>query len=483
MGVGRTRDDKYICISVDSTVASEARCAPAADPGEVHRAGAARARRRIPGRPPRRPLGDPHQLPTAPRTSSSSPRRRRRPRAQRLDATWCRTATTSSSTASNCSTASSPSPSAPAACKRLRLLQRRRQEHEFVNADEPAYAMGLTSIAEAGHRLAALHLHLADHAGHDLRTQHDDRRAQRCSSATRCSATTRRNYVTERVWATARDGTQDPGVARLPARASRRTAPRALLQYAYGSYGSSTDPALQPAGGQPARSRHGLRDRAHPRRPGDGPRLVRRRQAAEQEEHLHRLHRRHAISWSSEGYAAKDRVAAYGGSAGGLLMGAIANMAPEDYRVILSQVPFVDVVTTMLDAIIPLTTNEYDEWGNPEKQEYYDYMLSYSPYDNLARAGLSGDVRRHRPVGFAGAVLRAGEVRGAPARPKTDAQPGAVPHQHGCRPRRQVRPLPPLPRTPNMYAFLLDQLGVSNEAPTPAQAPPPATAPRRGERG
>ena len=85
-----------------------------------------------------------------------------------------------------------------------------------------------------------------------------------------------------------------------------------------------------------------------------------------------------------QGYAAQDRVAAYGGSAGGLLMGAIANMAPENYRVILAQVPFVDVVTTMLDRAIPLTTNEYDEWGNPDKKEYYDYMLSYSPYDNVA---------------------------------------------------------------------------------------------------
>ena len=86
----------------------------------------------------------------------------------------------------------------------------------------------------------------------------------------------------------------------------------------------------------------------------------------------------------AEKYAAKDRVAAFGGSAGGLLMGAVANMAPEDYRVILSQVPFVDVVTTMLDPSIPLTTNEYDEWGNPETSaESYAYMLSYSPYDNL----------------------------------------------------------------------------------------------------
>ena len=83
-------------------------------------------------------------------------------------------------------------------------------------------------------------------------------------------------------------------------------------------------------------------------------------------------------------YAAKTRVAAMGGSAGGLLMGGVANMAPEDYKLIIAQVPFVDVVTTMLDASIPLTTFEYDEWGNPAQKASYDYMLSYSPYDNVA---------------------------------------------------------------------------------------------------
>jgi oligopeptidase B len=75
-----------------------------------------------------------------------------------------------------------------------------------------------------------------------------------------------------------------------------------------------------------------------------------------------------------------------GGSAGGLLMGAIANLAPGDYRALVAHVPFVDVVTTMLDESIPLTTNEYDEWGNPAASKaIYDYMLSYSPYDNVAR--------------------------------------------------------------------------------------------------
>jgi oligopeptidase B len=84
-----------------------------------------------------------------------------------------------------------------------------------------------------------------------------------------------------------------------------------------------------------------------------------------------------------EKYASPEKVFAMGGSAGGLLMGAISNMAPDLYTGIIAQVPFVDVVTTMLDESIPLTTGEYDEWGNPNVKKYYDYMLSYSPYDNV----------------------------------------------------------------------------------------------------
>jgi oligopeptidase B len=84
-----------------------------------------------------------------------------------------------------------------------------------------------------------------------------------------------------------------------------------------------------------------------------------------------------------QGYAAADKVVASGGSAGGLLVGAVANLRPDLYRAIVADVPFVDVVTTMLDENIPLTTNEYVEWGDPRDKEYYDYMLAYSPYDNV----------------------------------------------------------------------------------------------------
>jgi oligopeptidase B len=83
-------------------------------------------------------------------------------------------------------------------------------------------------------------------------------------------------------------------------------------------------------------------------------------------------------------YVSPDKLFAMGGSAGGLLMGAVANMAGTNYRGMVAQVPFVDVVTTMLDSTIPLTTNEYEEWGNPANKDAYDYMMTYSPYDNVA---------------------------------------------------------------------------------------------------
>lgn len=85
------------------------------------------------------------------------------------------------------------------------------------------------------------------------------------------------------------------------------------------------------------------------------------------------------------GYCARDKVVASGGSAGGLLMGAVINQAPQHYLAVAAHVPFVDIVTTMLDESLPLTTNEYDEWGNPNQAEAYRYMLSYSPYDNISR--------------------------------------------------------------------------------------------------
>ncbi len=85
----------------------------------------------------------------------------------------------------------------------------------------------------------------------------------------------------------------------------------------------------------------------------------------------------------AEKYTRPEKLFAQGGSAGGLLMGAVVNIRPDLFRGVIAEVPYVDVITTMLDPSIPLTTGEYDEWGNPNVKEYYDYMLSYSPYDNV----------------------------------------------------------------------------------------------------
>src|SRR5207342_1795484 len=189
------------------------------------------------------------------------------------------------------------------------------------------------------------------------------------------------NYVTERVWAIARDGTKIP-VSVVYRKGFRKDGTAPMLQYAYGSYGLSMDPSFSV-------SNVSLLDRgvvyalAHIR---GGQEMGR---SWYDDGHL--LKKMNSFTdfidvtryLVKEGYAAPGRVAARSGSAGGLLMGGIANMAPKDYKVIIAQVPFVDVVTTMLDESIPLTTNEFDEWGNPKQKGAYDYMLAYSPYDNV----------------------------------------------------------------------------------------------------
>jgi oligopeptidase B len=191
------------------------------------------------------------------------------------------------------------------------------------------------------------------------------------------------NYVTEYLWAPARDGQKIP-VALVYRKGVRRDGTAPLYQYGYGSYGLDSDPMF-------SSSRVSLLDRGFVyaiaqvrggqelgRRWYDDGRLLHKQNTFNDFVDVTRF-------LVQQGYADPKRVFAEGGSAGGLLMGAIANQAPQDYAGIVAVVPFVDVVTTMLDDSIPLTTNEYDEWGNPVGKAYYDYMLSYSPYDNVQK--------------------------------------------------------------------------------------------------
>jgi oligopeptidase B len=189
------------------------------------------------------------------------------------------------------------------------------------------------------------------------------------------------NYTTERLWATATDGTQIP-VSIVYRNDFVKDGSRPLLQYAYGSYGASMDPGFNS-------SRLSLLDR------GFAYALAHIRGGQEMGRHWYEdgklMKKKNTFTdfvdvsrfLIDEGYTSPEHLYAMGGSAGGLLMGAVTNLAPELYNGIISHVAFVDVITTMLDEDIPLTSGEWDEWGDPREKEAYDYMLSYSPYDQL----------------------------------------------------------------------------------------------------
>lgn len=267
------------------------------------------------------------------------------------------------------------------------------------------------------------------------------------------------NYATDRVWATARDGVKVP-VSLLYKKDFKRDGTAPLYQYAYGSYGSSMDPSFRSTvlslvdrgfvyaiahirGGQEM-GRHWYED---------GKLLNKINTFTDYIDVTDYL--------VANNYAAKDKVFGMGGSAGGLLMGAVANMAPEKYRGLVAHVPFVDVVTTMLDESIPLTTNEFDEWGNPKQKAYYDYMLSYSPYDQISKqaypamlvtTGLhDSQVQYFEPAKWV-AKLRTHKTDGNPLLFKTTMEAG-----HGGKSGRFARQA----QIAEEYAFILNLLGIN----------------------
>ena len=189
------------------------------------------------------------------------------------------------------------------------------------------------------------------------------------------------NYQSERIYVTARDGVKVP-VSIVYHKDTKIDGTAPCLLYGYGSYGASMDPYF-------SATRLSLLDRgfvyalAHIR---GGQEMG--RQWYEDGKLLNKKNTFNDFVdcgkyLVANNYAAEDNLFAMGGSAGGLLMGAVVNQAPDMWKGIVSAVPFVDVVTTMLDESIPLTTGEYDEWGNPNDKEYYEYIKSYSPYDNI----------------------------------------------------------------------------------------------------
>ena len=379
MGIARTADDRFVCIAVESTVSDEQRCAPAAAPTAFsllaprarefryaadHQDGRWIIRTNLAAKN--------YKLVTVADAEVAKGTEAWRDLAPASDTVFIETF--------------KPFEGFVAIDQReggnrmIRLLTDAGKSVP-VKADEPAYRMALDVNAETAtpwvrYTYGSL---VTPTTTYEVNARTAERRVLKVAPVPGYDPA---DYVTERVWATARDGVRVP-VSLVYHKGVKRDGTAPLLQYAYGSYGISTDPAVDPG-------RIGLLDRgvvyaiAHIR---GGQEMGR---GWYDDGHL--LNKKNSFTdfidvtryLVAQGYAAKDRVAAMGGSAGGLLMGAVANMAPADYKVIVAQVPFVDVVTTMLDASIPLTTFEYDEWGNPAQKPFYDYMLSYSPYDNVA---------------------------------------------------------------------------------------------------
>lgn len=475
MGLGRTRDEKYITIGVHSTVSSEERYALAADP-ETFTVLAPRARdveyqaEHFDGRWVIRTNADGatnFKLVTAPDGSSS--RKDWKDWVAHSDSVYIEdfelfdgfTAIGERSQG----------------LQRIRLLGRdgnklqspdmeardfaQDAQATYVRADEPAYSMGLDINSE--HDTPWLRYSYTSLTTpvttYELNTVTGERRLMKQQPVPGYDAS---RYTTERLWVSAGDGTQVP-VSLVYRNGFSKDGTAALLQYGYGSYGASMDPGFS----GPVVS---LLDRgmvyaiAHIRGGEemgrawyDNGKLLNKKNTFTDFIDVTR-------ALVAQGYAARDRVAAMGGSAGGLLMGAITNMAPDDYRVIISQVPFVDVVTTMLDPSIPLTTNEYDEWGNPENKQFYDYIVTYSPYDNLkpcaypamfVGTGLwDSQVQYWEPAKYV-ARLRDLNTGSQPVVFRTNMEAG-----HGGKSGRFRR----YQEMAEYYAFMLDQLGVAGTA-------------------
>src|SRR5438270_7050270 len=457
LGVGRTSDQKYICISLQSTVSNEQRCTSAAHPG---------------------------------RFTVLAPREREfRYEADHVGGRWIiRTNFQGARNYKLMQVADANAPRGRDAWRDLVphsadvfienfkpfnsfiAIEERRGGNKLIRllgndgkssdvaSDEPAYAMSIgTNFEVTSPKLRYAYDSLTTpEITYEVDWRSGARQILKRTPAPNYDPT---QYVTERVWASARDGTRIP-VSVVYKKGFKRDGSAAMLQYGYGSYGISTDPAWSPTI-VPLLDRGMVYAIAHIR---GGQEMGRAWYDAG-----HLLNKKNSFTdfidvtryLVGQHYAARDRVAALGGSAGGLLMGAVANMAPQDYRAIVAQVPFVDVVTTMLDTSIPLTTNEFDEWGNPADAKYYDYMLSYSPYDNVKPQGYpamfvatglwDSQVQYYEPTKYV-AKLRAMKTDSNPLVFRVNMEAG-----HGGKSGRfeQYR------SRSEYYAFMLMQLGVT----------------------
>lgn len=450
-GIGKTADEKYVCITVQATTQTEQRCAPAAAPDTFTIV-----------QPRRRDVLYSADHIGARWIMRTNDRAKNYKLIQKADgaATWTDLVPASATTFID---EWKPFDGFVAyeervgGNKRMHILANDGASKP-VAADEPAFTMALGQNEEPNTdwlRYTYTSL-VTPTTTFEINAKTGERRTLKVQPVPGYDPA---RYVTERVWATARDGTRVP-VSLFYTKGLKRDGTAPLFQYAYGSYGISSDPTFSV-------SYPSLADRgvvvaiAHIR---GGQEMGR--------DWYDRGHLANKINsftdfidvtryLVAQRYAAPGRVAAMGGSAGGLLMGGVANMAPADYRVIVAQVPFVDVLTTMLDKTIPLTTNEYDEWGNPEQKRWYDVMAKYSPYDNVTAqkypalyvgTGLwDSQVQYYEPAKWV-ARLRATKTDTNPLVFRVNMEAG-----HGGKSGRFER----YKQNAEAQAFMLEQLGVT----------------------
>ncbi len=266
---------------------------------------------------------------------------------------------------------------------KIRVINQTNKDDTYLEFGEPAYVAGMSYNPEFETNVLRYSYASLTTPGSTFDYNMDTKAKTLLKQQEVLGGFDKNNYVSERVYATVRDGVKVP-ISLVYRKGIKKDGSAPLLQYAYGSYGSNTEPGF-------GSGRLSLLDRgfiyaiAHIR---GGQEMGRKWY-----EDGKMLKKKNTFNdfvdcskyLIANNYTSPDRLFALGGSAGGLLMGAVVNQAPELYRGVVAAVPFVDVVTTMLDETIPLTTGEWEEWGNPKNKPYYDYMKSYSPYDNVTK--------------------------------------------------------------------------------------------------
>ncbi|TAE30068.1 MAG: S9 family peptidase [Cytophagales bacterium] len=266
---------------------------------------------------------------------------------------------------------------------KIRVINQKSKADHYLEFGEPAYVAGISYNPEFGTHVLRYSYASLTTPGSTFDYNMDTKEKTLLKQQEVLGGFDKSNYVSERVYATVRDGVKVP-ISIVYRKGTKKDGSAPLLQYAYGSYGSNTEPGF-------SSTRLSLLDR------GFIYAIAHIRGGQEMGRHWYEdgkmLKKKNTFNdfvdcskfLIQQKYTSPDKLFALGGSAGGLLMGAIVNQAPELYRGVVAAVPFVDVVTTMLDETIPLTTGEWEEWGNPKNKPYYDYMKSYSPYDNVTK--------------------------------------------------------------------------------------------------